>query len=86
LLPKTGDNRRDKVVGHFFRKAQEEGLVSEMVLKQLKFAASPELFRDLLGMDRCDKDEGVVSLNDLPRSWSNKVSSSKRKISRFELI
>jgi pentatricopeptide repeat protein len=86
LLPKTGDNRRDKVVGHFFRKAQEEGLVSEMVLKQLKFAASPELFRDLLGMDRYDKDEGVVSLNDLPRSWSNKVISSKRKISRFELI
>jgi len=75
LLPKS-DSRRDELVEKFFRKATREGQVSEMVLTQLKFAASTSLFREIVGIDR---DLQVVTLEDLPRAWTSKVKRKARK-------
>lgn len=67
LLPRS-DSRRDELVEKVFRKARDEGYVNDMVLTQLKFAASTPLFRELVG------DDSKVTLDDLPRAWTKKVN------------
>ena len=47
-----------------------------MVLTQLKFAASPSLFREIVDIDR---DLQVITLEDLPRGWTSKVKRKARK-------
>lgn len=68
LLPRN-DNRRDELVSKVFDKASKEGFVSEMVLRQLYFAASPDLFAQLIGMNR----ELQITLQDLPPEWRRNV-------------
>jgi hypothetical protein len=63
-------------VEKFFRTATREGQISEMVLTQLKFAASPSLFREIVDIDR---DLQVITLEDLPRGWTSKVKRKARK-------
>ena len=75
LLPES-DSRRHELVEKFFRTATREGQISEMVLTQLKFAASTSLFREIVGIDR---DLQVVTMEDLPRAWTSKVKRKARK-------
>ena len=73
LLP-PGDLRREQLVESVFRKACNKGQVGQMVLKQMKFAASAELYQKLLGRNIDDR----ISLNELPSSWSCNVREVPR--------
>mmetsp|Transcript_26626 Transcript_26626/g.48324 ORF Transcript_26626/g.48324 Transcript_26626/m.48324 type:complete len:695 (-) Transcript_26626:51-2135(-) len=69
LVP-AGDERRDKIVGFLFRKCQNEGHVAPKVLEQLKFAASTDLFFNLVG--ECPEGEDI-RWTTLPASWRRNV-------------
>lgn len=75
LLP-PGDTRREELVQSVFEKACSEGQVGPLVLKQLKFAASAELYNKLL---RGRNIEDRIHLRELPPSWTCNVSEKNRK-------
>jgi hypothetical protein len=68
LFPKD-DERRDKIIDSVFQQSCKEGQMGQMVLQQLKFAASPDLYRSLLGKDIADE----VCLAELHPEWSKNV-------------
>ena len=68
LFPKE-DERRDKIIESVFQQCCKEGQLGLLVLQQLKFAASPELYRSLLGKNITDE----VNLSELPQEWSKHV-------------
>jgi len=68
LFPKD-DERRDNIIDSVFKQCCKEGQLGLMVLQQLKFAASPELYRSLLGKEITDE----VNLTELPPEWSKHV-------------
>lgn len=72
LLP-VDDERRDQLVQRIFKRACDEGQVSELVLTQLKFAASPQKYEDLTGLSSPQE----LDLLDSPREWRANVKSSR---------
>ncbi len=75
LLTRT-DVRRDEIVQKMFERARSEGLVSQMVLTQLRFAASNTLYEELTN---CSPDE-PLELSATPREWRRNVMESRRNI------
>lgn len=75
LLPAT-DARRKRVVESIFRLACQEGLVSKLVVTQLRFAASPDQYQTLLGIPI--EDSSCVSLHDLPQEWTCNVRENAK--------
>ncbi|CAB9500434.1 Pentatricopeptide repeat-containing protein [Seminavis robusta] len=73
LLPHK-DSRRKDLVERVFRKASKEGQVGHLVLNQMKFAASSEVYQSLLG---CDKNH-KLSVKDLPASWTANVHEESK--------
>lgn len=78
LIPKD-DERRQRVVKSVFTQCCKEGQVGTMVMQQLKYAASPDLYRELVGMDV--KDD--VKMASLPSHWSQNVKERNGKISKL---
>ncbi|GFH56503.1 hypothetical protein CTEN210_12979 [Chaetoceros tenuissimus] len=68
LIP-ANDKRRRRVVKAVFKVCCTEGMVGNMVLRQLRFAAPADLYEELLG--RSIDDE--VKLSSLPSKWSRNV-------------
>jgi hypothetical protein len=74
LLP-VRDQQRESAVTTLFHRARSEGQVGRLVVTQLRFAASPELYKSLLqGRDISEK----VFVQDLPREWSCNVRENNR--------
>jgi hypothetical protein len=75
LLP-ARDQQRESAVETLFHRARQEGQVGRLVVTQLRFAASPELYKSLLqGRDISEK----VFVQDLPREWSCNVREQNRR-------
>lgn len=74
LFPKE-DERRDKIIESVFRQCCKEGQLGQMVLQQLKFAASPELYKKLIGVESTLD----VYLSDMPKGWSRNVKERHHK-------
>jgi chorismate mutase len=79
LLP-VRDPQRERAVTTLFHRARSEGQVGRLVVKQLRFAASPELYKSLL-LGR-DISETVV-VQDLPRKWSCNVRENNRRAKKL---
>jgi pentatricopeptide repeat protein len=82
LLPAQGSwqgddrNQRDTAVATLFDRACQEGQVGRLVMTQLRFAASHELYKSLMqGREISDK----VFVQDLPREWSCNVREQYRR-------
>ena len=73
LIPKD-DERRSRIVKSVFRQCCLEGQVGTMVLNQLRFAASPELYETLTG--KTMKEE--LNLKSIPTRWSRNVKERQR--------
>ena len=73
LIPKD-DERRDRVVNSVFRQCCKDGQVGLMVMQQLQFAASPELYRTLVGSDITAE----VKISSLPLQWCRNVRERER--------
>lgn len=78
LIPKD-DERRARAVNSVFRQCCKDGQVGNMVLTQLKYAASPELYRTLIGRDIAEQ----ITLSDLPAKWSRSVKERNGKTPRL---
>jgi hypothetical protein len=79
LLP-ARDQQRERAVETLFHRAQTEGQVGRLVVTQLRFAASPELYKSLLqGRDISEK----VFVQDLPREWSCNVREQNRRAKKL---
>jgi uncharacterized protein (UPF0147 family) len=75
LLP-ARDKQRESAVETLFHRARQEGQVGRLVVTQVRFAASPELYKSLLqGRDISEK----VLVQDLPREWSRNVRENNRR-------
>ena len=74
-LLQRGSTKQDEYVRQLFREACERGLCGNFVLKQMRFAASPETYRELLGFDI------IVPCGtaDLPHAWSRNVMRRRRR-------
>ena len=73
LIPKD-DERRSRIVSSVFRQCCLEGQVGTMVLNQLRFAASPELYKTLIGKTMQEE----VNLKSIPSQWSRNVKERQR--------
>lgn len=73
------DERRDFISQSIFNRACREGQVDKMVIEQLKFAASSDLYhKSLAGIARADNSN--VQMRDLPRDWTCRVRQQYRKV------
>lgn len=71
-MPPT--NARDQAVATVFRKCAKEGMVGQMVLRQLREMGMEQLYENLAGVSLW----GESSLQDLPREWTCNVIEGKR--------
>lgn len=78
LIPKD-DERRARIVRSVFRQCCKEGQVGNMVMQQLKYAATPELYRALTGKDVTQD----IKISNLPTNWSKNVKERQGKMSRI---
>lgn len=76
LIP-TNDERRPKIVKSVFQQCCKDGMVGPMVIQQLKYAATPELYLSLVGKDI--KEE--IKIASLPSQWSRNVNERNGKAS-----
>jgi len=81
FLPRNG---RDGKVKEVFRRATQEGYVSAGVLTQFRFAASPYLYRDVIGIYPEKGSSGSSIMEIVPKEWTRKIASHKKKIRRRE--
>jgi len=72
LLPQ-GSPRREQIARQVFEKACRDGCVGSMVLSRFKEAATPALYKELMGN---------VKKNDLPYDWTFRVPRSDKKLHR----
>jgi hypothetical protein len=72
LLPQHEEERKNQIIASVFKQCCKEGQVGHMVLQQMRFAtaASPELYRSLIGRDINDDE---IDLSSLPERWSRNV-------------
>lgn len=73
LLPK-GQTKQQAVARQIFRKACEDGLCGEFVLKQIRFAATPGTYKELLGFDLSER----IGIESTPYTWRRNVQMMKR--------
>mmetsp|Transcript_15397 Transcript_15397/g.29006 ORF Transcript_15397/g.29006 Transcript_15397/m.29006 type:complete len:864 (+) Transcript_15397:110-2701(+) len=78
LIPKD-DERRSRIVRSVFRQCCKDGQVGNMVMQQLKYAASPELYRSLVGKDITQE----IKISNLPTKWSRNVKERHGKLPRI---
>jgi PPR repeat. len=78
LIPKD-DDRRNRIVRSVFRQCCKDGQVGNMVMQQLKYAASPELYRTLIGKDITQE----IKISNLPTKWSRNVKERQGKLPRI---
>jgi len=69
-------DRRNHVVTNVFTQCRKEGMVGSLVIQQMKFAASPDVFRELVGRDILEDGIGTSSL---PAKWSRNVRERQAK-------
>ena len=74
LLPRH-DARRDDVAEKIFERACAEGRVSQMILDQLRFAASPALYKKLTGNEEGEQ----LSLFSAPTAWKENAVAPRRR-------
>jgi pentatricopeptide repeat protein len=70
LIPKH-DERRQAVVSSSFRQCCKEGLVGQLVIRQLQLATSPEVYFELVGKHPKDNKSS------LPSEWSRNVKERR---------
>jgi len=70
------DDRRNRVTESVFTQCRKEGMVGSLVIQQMKFAASPDVFRQLVGRDIFD--DGIRT-SSLPAKWSRNVRERQAK-------
>lgn len=70
-----GDIQQLPVVRQIFQRACEDGLCGTFVLKQMKFAATPQLYSELL---RCNLREHI-SVEDIPHEWRRNTKDATRR-------
>lgn len=75
LIPKD-DERRTRAVKSVFLQCCKDGMVGPMVMQQLKYAASPELYHLLVGKDISSE----VRMSSLPQAWSRNVKERNGKV------
>jgi len=85
-LLREDDDRRNRVVQSVWAQCREEGMVGIMVLQQMKFAASPDVFLELVRKDVLEKEEEneeqkqeEIRVLDLPASWSRNVRDRDKR-------
>lgn len=66
---------RDQVVDTVFRKCAKDGMVGELVLRQLREMGLDEMYENLMGQSSW----GDFQLSDLPREWTCNVIEGKRQ-------
>jgi pentatricopeptide repeat protein len=71
-MPPSG--ARDQVVDTVFRKCAKDGMVGEMVLRQLREMGMVQIYENLVGRSMW----GEVNLTDLPTEWTCNVIEGKR--------
>ena len=71
-MPPSG--ARDQVVDTVFRKCIKDGMVGEMVLRQLREMGMEEIFENLVGRSMW----GEINLSDLPTEWTRNVIEGRR--------
>jgi len=76
LIPNE-DERRHRIVNSVFLQCCKDGQVGSMVMQQLQYAATPELYRTLVGKDVNDD----VNLSSLPWQWTRNVKERNWKLS-----
>ena len=74
LLPRSHPDR-EQMVESFFQAACENGCVGKLVVKQMKFAASPEQHARLIGRDLMER---INPETELPQAWTRNVKNEKR--------
>uniref|UniRef100_A0A7S2UG02 Pentacotripeptide-repeat region of PRORP domain-containing protein n=1 Tax=Attheya septentrionalis TaxID=420275 RepID=A0A7S2UG02_9STRA len=67
-LLKEGSIHREKMARNIFTSSCDDGCTGDMVLKWLRYAASPELYKELM--------EGIDEQK-LPREWTSRVNEKK---------
>ena len=72
------DDRRRSLVRTVFVRCRRDGMVGEMVLEQMQFAAGPDLFKELVGFNKEDGMRGAPGLDMLPPEWKRNVRGRKR--------
>lgn len=75
------DQQRERAVTRLFHRARSDGQVGRLVVTQLRFAASPELYKSLVGLQGRDTSE-MVLVQDLPRAWSCNVRENNRRAAK----
>jgi hypothetical protein len=75
LIPKD-DERRTRIVSTVFRQCCNDGQVGNMVMHQMKYAASAELYRSLIGKEITQE----VQISNLPSKWSRNVKERQGKL------
>jgi hypothetical protein len=75
LIPKD-DERRPRAVKSVFLQCKKDGMVGPMVMQQLKYAASPDLYSTLVGRDITEDFE----ISSLPFQWSRNVKERHGKV------
>jgi len=77
-LLREDDDRRNRVVRSVWAQCVEEGMVGSMVLQQMKFAASPGVFWELVEKEQEQEHEEIRVLS-LPESWSRNVRDRDKR-------
>mmetsp|Transcript_17710 Transcript_17710/g.38758 ORF Transcript_17710/g.38758 Transcript_17710/m.38758 type:complete len:149 (+) Transcript_17710:1508-1954(+) len=75
LIPR-GEERRRQVVEIVFRRCCRDGLVSRFVMEQLKFAATPDQYQDLLQVDVNIPSKSITH-RDIPREWRRNLTQGR---------
>jgi hypothetical protein len=69
-------NMQSQIVKIIFLKCAKDGMVSQLVLDQMRSFSNSEMFQELLGFSPTDKSKG---LKELPESWRRNVVEGKRR-------
>lgn len=67
---------QSQIVKIIFLKCAKDGMVSQLVLDQMRSFSNSEMFQELLGFSPTDKSKG---LKELPESWRRNVVEGKRR-------
>merc|ERR1712032_623267 len=65
---------RDQVVEKLFQKCAKDGMVGELVIRQLREMGMEEIYENLVGSSMW----GDVKIKDLPSEWTCNVIEGKR--------
>eukprot|EP00543_Licmophora_paradoxa_P004460 CAMPEP_0202444652 /NCGR_PEP_ID=MMETSP1360-20130828/3641_1 /ASSEMBLY_ACC=CAM_ASM_000848 /TAXON_ID=515479 /ORGANISM="Licmophora paradoxa, Strain CCMP2313" /LENGTH=375 /DNA_ID=CAMNT_0049060681 /DNA_START=69 /DNA_END=1196 /DNA_ORIENTATION=- len=79
---RISDDDRDTQLRKLFKICCEMGLVNDMTLNRLRFAAPPDLFAELLGPVASKKALRFVRQKHLPKEWIRNASAEEKILPR----